>query len=115
MSASLRHAIQGAIAALAVGAISPAFADVPAPATPPAGSTVTAVQSPAWLVHAGTTTPLTPGMQVADGDSLKTATGGRVYVDLPEMSRVKLGENTEFATPTMDMNKDDKGSVFKGV
>jgi hypothetical protein len=28
---------------------------------------------------------------------------------------VKLGENTEFATPTMDMNKDQQGSVFKGV
>jgi hypothetical protein len=28
---------------------------------------------------------------------------------------VKLGENTEFATPAMQMAKDDQGSMFKGV
>jgi hypothetical protein len=54
-------------------------------------------------------------MQVADGDTLRTAAGGRVYVQLPEHSTVKLGENTEFATPAMQMTKDDQGSLFKGV
>src|SRR5579871_4698255 len=54
-----------------------------APANPPIGSRVSAVQSPAWLVHGGTATPLKPGMTVADGDTLRTAAGGRVYLQLP--------------------------------
>lgn len=95
----------------------PVAAPAPAPdaTNPPAGSLVSAVQSPAWLVHAGATTPLRPGMQVGDGDTLRTAVGGRVYLDLPEHSTVKLGENTEFATPSMQMTKDDQGGLFKGV
>jgi hypothetical protein len=86
-----------------------------APAAAPVGSVIAAVQSPAWLVHAGNTTPLKPGMLVGDGDTLRTAAGGRVYLQLPERSMVKLGENTEFATPAMQMAKDDQGSMFKGV
>src|SRR4051794_32394280 len=80
-------------------------------ANPPAGSVVSAVQSPAWLVHGGTATPLKPAMTVADGDTLRTAAGGRVYVQLPEHSTVKLGENTEFMTPKMEMTQDDQGSM----
>ena len=115
---SLRHCIQAALAAVALSIAASGFAADPAPAAnPPAGSLVVAVQSPAWVLHpGGAMVPLRPGMQVADGDTLRTAAGGRVYVDLPEHSRVKLGENTEFATPTMDMQKDRQGaSMFKGV
>lgn len=84
-------------------------------AEPPAGSVVTAVQSPAWLVQGTFTTPLKPGVQVADGDTLRTGSGGRVYLALPEHSMVKLGENTELAAPTMDMMHDTQGSLFKGA
>jgi hypothetical protein len=105
-----------AVSAQAASAPAPAAASATAaPANPPAGSVITAVQSPAWLVHAGTTAPLKPGMLVTDGDTLRTAAGGRVYLQLPEHSMVKLGENTEFATPAMQMAKDDQGSMFKGV
>ena len=109
---SIRHAVQAVFAASLVGTALPVFA---ADAAPPAGSVVTAVQSPAWLVHGAGTTPIRPGAIVADGDTLRTAAGGRVYVQLPEHSMVKLGENTEFMTPTMQMAKDDKGSLFNGV
>lgn len=105
---SVRHAV---LAASLLGAAQPVFAAD----APPAGSVVTAVQSPAWLVHGADTTPVKPGLQVGDGDILRTAAGGRVYVQLPEHSMVKLGENTEFTTPTMQMAKDDQGSMFKGV
>src|SRR5215472_11733173 len=120
MSSPLRFCIRAALAALAFSAALPAFAETAATAKtpggePPAGSSVTAVQSPAWLVHAGTTTPIMPGMQVGDGDTLHTAAGGRVYLDLPEHSRVKLGENTEFMTPMMIMQHDEHGPMFKGV
>ena len=103
--------------ALAVPAATtaPAAATAAAPANPPIGSVVSAVQSPAWLVHGGTATVLRPGMTVDDGDTLRTAAGGRVYLELPEHSTVKLGENTEFMTPSMQMAKDDQGALFKGV
>ncbi|MFI4967934.1 MAG: FecR domain-containing protein [Gammaproteobacteria bacterium] len=114
---TLRHCIHAALAAIAFSTVLPAFADtVPdAAAQPPSGSLVTAVQSPAWLVHAGSSTPVMPGMQVGDGDTLRTAAGGRVYLDLPEHSRVKLGENTEFTTPSLVMAHDEHGAMFKGV
>src|SRR5215472_15819167 len=120
MSSPLRFCIRAALAALAFSAALPAFAETAATAKtpggePPAGSSVTAVQSPAWLVHAGTTTPIMPGMQVGDGDTLRTAAGGRVYLDLPQHSRVKLGENPEFMTPMMIMQHDEHGPMFKGV
>ncbi|HLW74148.1 MAG TPA: FecR domain-containing protein [Gammaproteobacteria bacterium] len=100
------------LSAQAAGTLS---ASTPASSNPPVGSVVTAVQSPAWLVHAGSTAPLKPGMQVGDGDMLRTASGGRVYISLPEHSTVKLGENTEFATPTLQMAHDQQGSMFKSV
>jgi hypothetical protein len=100
------------VAALAFAASLSAAAD---DAAPPAGSTVTAVMPPAWLLHGGSTTPVKPGMQIGDGDTLRTGAGGRVYVDLPEHSRVKLGENTELATPSMAMTQDKQGSMFKAA
>lgn len=112
---TVRHAFQAALAVSLLSAALPDFAAETAPAVPPAGSVVTAVQSPAWLVHGTSITPIRPGLIVADGDTLRTAGGGRVYVQLPEHSMVKLGENTEFMTPTMQMTKDDKGSLFNGV
>ena len=119
MSKHRRLALAAAIACLANASAfavpAPAAATAVAPVNPPAGSVVSAVQSPAWLVHGGTATPLRPGMTVADGDTLRTASGGRVYLQLPEHSTVKLGENTEFMTPSMQMTKDDQGSLFKGV
>ena len=107
---SRRNCIHAALAAMAFAA---AVANAANP--PPTGSLISAVQSPAWLVHAGVGTPVMPGMQVGDGDTLRTAAGGRIYLDLPEHSRVKLGENTEFMTPSMVMAHDEHGAMFKGV
>ena len=123
MSASIRRITCAALGALALAAVLPVLADAPAAsgstpavaAQPPAGSLITAVRSPAWLVHAEVTAPIIPGMLVGNGDTLRTAAGGRVYLDLPEHSRVKLGENTEFVTPSMVMAHDQQGSMFKGV
>jgi len=118
-SLALAAAIACALTTSAHAAPAPAAAPlVPVAAMqlgPPVGSVVSSVESPAWLVHAGATTPLRPGMQVGDGDTLRTAAGGRVYLQLPEQSTVKLGENTEFTTPSMQMAKDDQGSLVKGV
>jgi len=82
---------------------------------PPLGSIVSTVQPPAWLLHGNVLMPLPPGISIADGDTLRTGSGGRVYLALPEQSTVKLGENTDFATPDMAMPHEGQGKLFKGV
>lgn len=93
----------------------PAVADTASSPQPPVGSRITAVQSPAWLVHGETTMPLAPGVQITGGDELRTGDGGRVYIALPEHSTVKMGENTELVTPAMQMMHDTEGSMFKAA
>lgn len=107
---NIRRWAQHGIVALILATVT-----VPTLAAPPVGSVVTAVQSPAWLQHDGSETPLAPGARIADGDRLRTGSGGRVYLALPEQSTVKMGENTELATPAMDMMQDKQGSLFKGA
>jgi hypothetical protein len=107
------HRLSALILCLALqsGSSPAAFADSP----PPAGSRVTAVQPPAWRTHDGVQAALMPGMPIESGDTLRTAASGRVYLALPELSTVKLGENTEFATANLTMTQDSKGPVFKSA
>jgi hypothetical protein len=63
-------------------------------AAPPA--TVEAVQSPAWLDRGGRSMPLAAGMELKNGDVLRTGSGARAYLMLAEGSRVKLGEAAQF-------------------
>ncbi len=81
------------LAALFLIPASPVFA---APAVAPAATvaaTVEAVQAPAWLDRNGVSYPLGAGMEVRNGDVLRTGPGARAYVMLAEGSRVKLGES----------------------
>jgi hypothetical protein len=104
----------GAVAALLM--VAPGLANAATPESDLAGgSRVTAVQPPAWLVQGALAIPVKPGTRVEDGDNLRTGPGARVYIELPEHSTVKLGENTEFAAPAMDMMHDEQGTMFKGV
>lgn len=81
----------------------------------PSGSSVTAVQPPAWLIHDGQELALSPGIVVHEGDRLRTAGGGRVYLALPEQSTVKIGADSEFAVAAMQTTSDSQGSLFKGA
>ena len=58
---------------------------------------VDAVQYPAWLERGGASVPLTPGVELQSGDKLRTGANARVQLKLAEGSRVKLGENAQFA------------------
>ena len=58
---------------------------------------VEAVQLPAWLDRGGLTVPVSPGIALLAGDSLRTGTGARLLLKLEEGSLVKLGENARFA------------------
>lgn len=72
-----------------------AFLALPAWAVPQA--TVDAVQMPAWLDRNGRTQPLAVGMEVKNGDNIRTGEGARAYLKLAEGSTVKLGENARLA------------------
>jgi hypothetical protein len=56
-------------------------------------ATVAVVQMPGWLTRGEQTMPLAPGMEVRNGDVLKTGEGARAYLKLADGSTVKLGES----------------------
>lgn len=60
-------------------------------------ATVEVVQAPAWLERAGRTLPLSPGMPLRSGDTIRTGKDARSYLLLAGGSRVKLGESARFA------------------
>jgi hypothetical protein len=81
------------LAVLLFGASRVAFAQAPAAAL----AVVEAVQSPAWIERDGwPTQPAMPGMQLENRDRLRTGTGSRVLLRMPEGSTVKLGENAQY-------------------
>lgn len=57
-------------------------------------ATVDTMRMPAWLERDGRARPLTIGMDVRNGDRIRTGALGRVYLRIAEGSTVKLGENT---------------------
>jgi len=56
---------------------------------------VDAVQVPAWRVRGDNTEALAPGMDIQNGDQVRTGPGARAYLKLAEGSTVKLGESAE--------------------
>lgn len=76
---------------------------------------VHAVQAPAWIERAGGIVPLRAGSPLLAGDVIRTGPGGRVQVDLPEGSRVKLGEEVNFQAERLEERSDERGSFFDGA
>lgn len=76
---------------------------------------VHAVQAPAWIERAGGIVPLRAGAPLLAGDVIRTGPGGRVQVDLPEGSRVKLGEEVNFRAERLQERADERGGFFDGA
>lgn len=72
---------------------------------------VEGVQMPAWVERGGARTPLSPGMQLRQGDQLRTGGGSRLLLRLSEGSMVKLGENASLRVTELSPAKD----LFKGA
>jgi hypothetical protein len=72
---------------------------------------VEGVQMPAWVERGSTRTPLAPGMELRQGDSLRTGAGSRLLVRLQEGSLVKLGENANLRVTELSPTKE----LFKGA
>ena len=73
---------------------------------------VETVQMPAWLDRAGLSQPLAVGMEVKNGDRVRTGKGARAYLKLAEGSTVKLGEDAALGFYSLSLNPD---RAFKGA
>lgn len=73
---------------------------------------IEAVQMPAWLEREGRVEPLAVGMEVKNGDRIRTGGAARVYVKLAEGSTVKLGEHAELGFYSRSLKP---ASSFKGA
>lgn len=78
----------------------------------PAPARVDRVQMPAWLERAGSPVPMSPGLEVRNGDRLRTGPGARVYLRLAEGSTIKLGES---ARVVFHHRGDSPESHFRGA
>jgi hypothetical protein len=58
---------------------------------------VDAVVTPAWIERGGREQPLAVGMEVRNGDRIRTGDGARAYLKLAEGSVVKIGENASLS------------------
>ena len=87
------------------------LATVFVPSAMAAAGAVEAVQMPAWLDRAGLTVPVSPGVALQAGDTLRTGTGARLLLKLEEGSLVKLGENARFVIEKVQ----PKGGVFEAA
>lgn len=88
-----------------------ALLTTPAQAVPQA--TVDAVVTPAWIERNGRTRPLDVGMEVRNGDRIRTGDGARAYLRLAEGSTVKIGEKASlgFFSRSLKPNKSFKGAL----
>lgn len=72
---------------------------------------VEGVQMPAWVERGGARAPLAPGMQLRQGDQVRTGGGSRLLLRLSEGSMVKLGENASLNVTELSPAKE----LFKGA
>lgn len=72
---------------------------------------VEGVQLPAWLDRAGLTVPVSPGISLQAGDTVRTGAGARLLLKLEEGSIVKLGENARFVIERAQ----PRGGVFEAA
>ncbi|MEP7155717.1 MAG: FecR family protein [Betaproteobacteria bacterium] len=73
---------------------------------------VDGVQMPAWLDRGGLSVPVSPGLALQAGDTLRTGAGARLLLKLEEGSLVKLGENARF---TIEKAQPAKGGVYEAA
>jgi len=80
------------------------------------GTSVAAVQLPAWVERGGRVVPVRPGFVLEPGDTLITGARGRVHVDTPDGSIVKLGSGGRIGLETLNIRTEPDGaSLFDGA
>jgi hypothetical protein len=69
-------------------------------------ATVEAVQMPAWVERGTAKVPLSPGMELRNGDQVRTGANARLLLRTGDGSSVKLGENAKLGLSDMQQQKD---------
>ena len=69
-------------------------------------ATVEAVQMPAWVERGSARLPLAPGMELQNGDDIRTGANSRLLLKTADGSSVKLGENAKLKLSDMVQQKD---------
>jgi len=82
------------------------------PARPAPPAMVEAVQMPAWVERSGARYPLVPGMELRDGDSVRTGDNSRLLLRTADGSAIKLGEKGSLVLDNMRMRG---GNVFEAA
>jgi hypothetical protein len=67
---------------------------------------VEAVQMPAWVERSAGRVPLAPGMELENGDKVRTGANSRLLLRTADGSAVKLGENASLLLNGMQQQKD---------
>jgi hypothetical protein len=68
--------------------------------------TVEAVQMPAWVERGSGRVPLAPGMELQNGDQVRTGAAARLLLKTADGSAVKLGQNASLRLSDMAQQKD---------
>ena len=80
------------------------------------GTSVAAVQLPAWVERGGRVVPVRPGFTLEPGDVLITGAKGRVHVDTPDGSVIKLGSAGRIGLDKLVVHTDTDGQgLFEGA
>ena len=64
---------------------------------------VEGLQFPAWVERAEQRVPLAPGDVIGEGEQIITGDGGKVWVQMPDKARVKLGPEAELSVGAMNV------------
>lgn len=73
------------------------------------------VQAPAWVERDGRGIGARPGMVLLAGDVLHTGARGRVHIDTPDGSIVKLGSDGILGLNQLGLRAQQQDTVFEGV
>lgn len=76
---------------------------------------VSAVQPPAWLEENGHRTALTASSAIMPGRIYTTGKQGRLQIVMADGSVVKLGENSRFELPRLQLQQSGSDDVLKGA
>lgn len=98
--------IIAAITAAAPGAFAQAVVET---------TTVQTVQLPAWIERDGRVFAARPGMTLQAGDVMHTGKRGRVHIDTPDGSIVKLGSEGTIGFNQLALSPQAQDTMFTGV
>ena len=84
-------------------------------AEPPAYAYVSALQPPAWLEQNGQRTALGASSPIIPGHVYSTGKDGRLQIVMADGSVIRLGENSRFEFPRLQLLQRGNDSILKGA